>query len=92
MLLRKYESIETTDNGYLIHGDAADVLLVFMTDDIIRIRVHFDRSTPMKEESYTLVMTAWPDRMDELLKDERTRITPLTVPYTETEKDLTFAP
>ena len=36
-------------------------------------------------------MTAWPDRMDELLKDERTRITPLMVPYTETETDLTFA-
>lgn len=91
MLLRKYESIEVTDNGYLIHGDVAAVLLVFMTDDIIRIRVHFDSKTPMKEESYTLVMTAWPDRMDELLKDERTRITPLMVPYTETEKDLTFA-
>lgn len=91
MLLRKYESIEVTDNGYLIHGDVAAVLLVFMTDDIIRIRVHFDSRTPMKEESYTLVMTAWPDRMDELLKDERTRITPLMVPYTETEKDLTFA-
>lgn len=86
MLLRKYESIEATDNGYLIHGDVAAVLLVFMTHDIIRIRVHFDSRTPMKEESYTLVMTAWPDRMDELLKDERTRITPLMVPYTETEK------
>ena len=60
MLLRKYESIEVTDNGYLIHGDVAAVLLVFMTDDIIRIRVHFDSRTPMKEESYTLVMTAWP--------------------------------
>ena len=43
MLLRKYESIEATDNGYLIHGDVAAVLLVFMTDDIIRIRVHFER-------------------------------------------------
>ena len=25
MLLRKYESIEVTDNGYLIHGDVAAV-------------------------------------------------------------------
>lgn len=50
MLLRKYESIEVTDNGYLIHGDVAAVLLVFMTDDIIRIRVHFVSKTPMKEE------------------------------------------
>lgn len=59
MLLRSFESFEKTENGYLIHGDAADVKLVFMTDDIIRIRVHFDKGTPMEEESYTLVTTAW---------------------------------
>ena len=47
MLLRKYESIEVTDNGYLIHGDVAAVLMDFMTDDIIRILVHFDSRTPM---------------------------------------------
>ena len=34
--------------------------------------------------------TAWPDRMDDLLKDERTRITALDVPCTEDEKCLTF--
>ena len=43
MLLRKFCGIEKTDNGYLIHGDAGDIKLVFMTDDIIRIRVSFDR-------------------------------------------------
>ena len=90
MLLRSFESFEKTENGYLIHGDAADVKLIFMTDDIIRIRVHFDKGTPMEEESYTLVTTAWPDRMDDLLKDERTRITALDVPCTEDEKCLTF--
>ena len=41
MLLRKFCGIEKTDNGYLIHGDAGDIKLVFMTDDIIRIRVSF---------------------------------------------------
>ena len=85
MLLRSFESFEKTENGYLIHGDAADVKLIFMTDDIIRVRVHFDKGTPMEEESYTLVTTAWPDR-----KDERTRITALDVPCTEDEKCLTF--
>lgn len=90
MLLRSFESFEKTENGYLIHGDAADVKLIFMTDDIIRVRVHFDKGTPMEEESYTLVTTAWPDRMDDLLKDERTRITALDVPCTEDEKCLTF--
>ena len=37
MLLRSFESFEKTENGYLIHGDAADVKLIFMSDDIIRI-------------------------------------------------------
>ena len=90
MLLRSFESFEKTENGYLIHGDAADVKLIFMTDDIIRIRVHFDKGTPMEEESYTLVTTAWEDRMDALLKDERTRITALDVPCAEDDKTLTF--
>ena len=63
-------------------------MLVFMTDDIIRVRVSFDRA--FKEESYTLVTTAWADRMDEMLAGERTRITALDVPCEETDKTLTF--
>ena len=90
MLLRSFESFEKTENGYLIHGDAADVKLIFMTDDIIRIRVHFDKGTPMEEESYTLVTSAWEDRMDTLLKVERTRSTALDVPCAEDDKTLTF--
>ena len=90
MLLRTYQSHEKTENGYLIHGDAADVLLVFLTDDVIRIRTSFAHVLPMKEESYTLVTTAWPDRMDNLLKNERTRITALDVPCVETANSLSF--
>lgn len=88
MLLREFQSIEKIDCGYLVHGDAADVKLVFMADDVIRVRVSFSRK--MEEESYTLVTTAWPDRMDELLKDERTRITALDIPCEETDSNLTF--
>lgn len=88
MLLKHFQSLEKTSNGYIVHGDKADVMLVFMTDDIIRVRVSFDRQ--FQEESYTLVTTAWPDRMDELLKDERTRITALDIPCEEDEKTLTF--
>ncbi|MGN0775967.1 MAG: TIM-barrel domain-containing protein [Candidatus Ventricola sp.] len=88
MLLREFRSMEKTENGYIIHGDAADVMLVFMTDDLLRIRVSFDRA--FKEESYTLVTTAWADRMDDLLKDERTRITALDVPAEETKDTVTF--
>ena len=88
MLLKHFQSLEKTENGYRIHGDNADVMLVFLTDDIIRVRVSFDRQ--FKEESYTLVTTAWADRMDEMLAAERTRITALDVPCEETDKTLTF--
>ena len=88
MLLKNFELVEKTDNGYIIHGDKADVMLVFMTDDIIRIRVSFDRSFP--EASYALVTTAWPDRLDELFKKERQRIQALDVPMTEDDKSLRF--
>lgn len=88
MLLKKFDSIEKSENGYLIHGDCADVMLVFMTDDVIRIRVSFDRAFP--EESYALVTTAWADRMDFLFEGERTRITALDIPYEEDGKTVTF--
>ena len=88
MLLRELKSIEKTGSGYVLHGDAADVLLIFMTDDVIRVRVSFRRD--FKEESYTLVTTAWEDRMDELLKDERTRIKSLDIPCEEKNGKLVF--
>ena len=89
MLVKEFKYIEQTENGYMIHCDNADIMLVFMTDDIIRIRVSFNRVFP--ERSYTLVTTAWDDEMDELLKDERKRITALTIPCEETEKELVFS-
>ena len=27
MILKRFESLEKTDNGYLIHGDCADVMV-----------------------------------------------------------------
>ena len=88
MILRSFNNIEKIDYGYIIHGDVADVLLVFMTDDIFRFRVSFSRK--FTEASYTLIRTAWSDRMDKLLKDERERITALDVPVTEEKNTLCF--
>ena len=88
MILKKYLSHEKTENGYIVHGDSADVMLVFMTDDVIRVRVSFSRAFP--EKSYALVRTAWPDALDELFESERERITPLNVPCDETESTLSF--
>ena len=69
MLVNCLHSYEKTENGWLLHADTADVQLVFLTDDIIRIRVNFDRK--YDEASYTLVTTAWPDRLDPLFEGER---------------------
>lgn len=88
MLLKHYLSHEKIENGWMIHGDKADIKVIFMTDDIVRIRVSFDRN--FKEESYTLVTTAWEDRLDHLFTDERVRIEALDVDCVESEKELTF--
>lgn len=87
-MLKKFKEIMEVDEGYIVRGDEADILLVFLTNDIIRIRVSFDRQ--FEEESYTLVTTAWEDRLDDLLKKERNRISPLKPGYKETEQELIF--
>ena len=89
MLLKKYISFQKTENGYLIHGDQADIMLVFLTEDIIRIRVSFSRS--FREASYALVTTAWEDRLDELFSEERKRIQALAVSCEELEEELRFS-
>lgn len=88
MMLNQFKSMEKTANGYMIHGDHADVMLVFLRDDVIRIRVSFDKK--FKEESYALVTTAWDDDLDGLFKEERSRIQALNVPFEETDKKITF--
>ena len=90
MLVRRYESREKAENGWLIHADTADVMLVFLSDDVIRIRVSFDRK--FDEASYTLVTTAWADRLDPLFEGERQRITALDVACAEDEKKLDSRP
>ena len=89
MLLKEFLSLEKTAYGYLIHGDNADVKLVFMTDDIIRIRVSFDKKFP--EQSYALVRTAWEDRLDALFEGERERVSALDISFEETAKALSFS-
>ena len=88
MLLKQYQSLEKIENGWLVHGDHADIKLIFMSDDVIRLRVSFDREFP--EESYALVTTAWEDRLDPLFEKERTRIQALDVPCEEGVDTLTF--
>jgi len=83
-----FKSIEKTENGYLIQTDGPAVKLIFLTDDIIRIRASFDKK--FIEESYVLVLTAWKDRLDSFLGKERKKINALDIIYTENEKSLEF--
>ena len=66
--------LERREGFWLLHTDAADLKLVFLTEEIVRIRVSFDRRFP--EASYVLALTAWEDRLDALLGPERERVAP----------------
>ena len=70
--------------GYFsVETDAAELRIWFLTDEILRIRAGFDGD--FAERSYTLVMTAWDDAMDELLKGERTRVVPAAARLTDSD-------
>ena len=88
MLIKNFRAINKSDNGYIIKCDNADIMLVFLSNDVIRVRVSFARA--FRECSYALITTAWPDELDNLFAGERTRINALNIDYQESEKNLTF--
>lgn len=64
--------IKTEENYYELTTNTIKFRIWFLTDDIIRIRAGFDND--FIEESYSLTMTAWEDRMDEFLGNKRQKI------------------
>jgi len=64
--------VEKVDNYYQLLTNEVTIRIWFLTDEIIRIRAGFDGD--FVEESYSLVMTAWEDRMDKLLGKARKRV------------------
>lgn len=79
---------QNPDNSILISADNCYSKIYLLTDDIIRIRTSF--SNEFLEESYVLTTTAWNDRFDELLVNERKKITALTPLIEEDEISLTL--
>ena len=67
----KAGAVTAKENYYSIAADAVEIRLWFLTDEILRIRAGFDGD--WDEASYSLVMTAWDSRTDELMKDYRRR-------------------
>ncbi|MGN0252309.1 MAG: TIM-barrel domain-containing protein [Oliverpabstia sp.] len=79
----KVLAVKQQDNYVSILTDGAEIRVFFLTDSIIRIRAGFDGD--FAEESYSLVMTAWEDRMDEFMKNYRRRITAAETELTDGE-------
>ena len=72
IIIEKILAITKMDKTFILTTNTVPIHILFLTDDIVRIRAGFDGD--FAEESYSLVMTAWADRMDEVLKDYRHRI------------------
>lgn len=65
--------------------DGVEIRILFLTDSILRIRAGFDGD--FAEESYSLVMTAWEDRMDDFLRQYRTRVVPAAAVLSDGEQE-----
>ena len=74
LISRKVLTVDKLGQQFSVKTDAVEVRILFMTDDIVRIRAGFDGD--FKEISYSLVTTAWEDGADEMLASERRRIEP----------------
>lgn len=59
---------------FSVATNSVEIRIWFLTDSILRIRAGFDGD--FAEESYSLVLTGWEDRMDEFMKEYRKRIVP----------------
>ena len=85
----RFESMETLQGAYLVHTNCADIKICFVTDEIVRVRASFDKE--LAEESYILSTTAWEDRLDGFLGDERTRKDAVVPAVTEDDATITFS-
>ena len=85
----KITGLEQVSKFFLLHTDNADIKIYFLTDEIIRVRASFDKE--FAEESYVLSTTAWDDRLDDLFKDERTKITPVAPLFDDNGKSFVFS-
>lgn len=54
-------TVAKKDNYFSVMTNSVEIRILFLTDSILRIRAGFDGD--FAEESYSLVMTAWEDRM-----------------------------
>ena len=77
----KLKQIIKYDTYLQLETDGVPLRLWFLTDHILRMRAGFDGD--FAEESYSLMLTGWEDRLDSLWNEKRTRITPVMPDITE---------
>lgn len=82
-IARSVSSVERKDNYFSIVTNCVELRVWFLTDDIVRIRAGFDGD--FIEASYSLVLTAWDDAMDDFLGAYRRRITPAAATLIDAE-------
>ena len=70
-ICRKVQEVKKQDYYISVLTDAAEIRLMFLTDDILRIRAGFEGD--FAEESYSLALTGWDDRLDDVLGGYRKR-------------------
>lgn len=86
---KKLTDVREENRIIYLDTDGPSLKIVFLNEDIVRIRCSFDGL--FKEESYALVMTAWEDRLDNLLGNVRKRIQPIIPEKNETAGFITFS-
>lgn len=64
---------EIAPNVYSLKTDSCELRVMFLTDDIVRIRASFDGD--FTEASYSLALTAWDDQLDDIVGKYRKRTT-----------------
>jgi len=87
-LCTNVNEVKEMDGYFQIITNSIEIRVQFLTETILRIRAGFDGD--FAEESYSLVMTAWEDRMDGLLKGQRKRVVPATASLCQTEEQATL--
>lgn len=76
--------VKKLENCFSVSTNAVEIRIWFLTDDILRIRAGFDGD--WDEASYSLTMTAWDSRTDELMKDCRKRVQTAAAELTDGDK------
>jgi alpha-glucosidase len=76
--MKKVNKVQDVDNDgkyTYIKTDLGIFNVLFLTNEIIRIKYTFEKKFN-EEASYALVLNAWDDITDDLLKDERKKVNP----------------